>query len=268
MTIKRSLNVEGGLNFRELGGYKTTDGKTVKMHKVIRSGELSNLTTKGKEFLQDYGLKYDVDFRSFAEVDSKPDALPKGVYYDHLPVFKHDITRSSEFDDKASKTKATKGIAALGDHGYDDMIQTYDSLIKLDSSKQAYRKYFDDLLANDKDGHVLLFHCTAGKDRTGMGAVFLLTALGVDKDTIIQDYLLTNKTTKPFADQTLAKVKQASNDPKIYNSIKALLTVSMDYLNTAMTEIKKQSGSLHNYLQEEIKLTPEQVADLKKIYLE
>ncbi len=93
------------------------------------------------------------------------------------------------------------------------MIQVYVDLINQDHSKQAYRQFFDLLLANDKEDQSLLFHCTAGKDRTGMGAVFLLSALSVPEETIRTDYLLTNQASAAFVTQSLAKLQQKNTEP-------------------------------------------------------
>ena len=90
------IGVTSGRNFRELGGYETMSGKKIKMHKLLRTGNLADLSPFDKQFLTDYGVKYDVDFRSKQEVDNQPDRVPDGVEYIYDPVFSEDLTNSSK----------------------------------------------------------------------------------------------------------------------------------------------------------------------------
>ncbi|MBA1395289.1 tyrosine-protein phosphatase, partial [Lactobacillus sp. XV13L] len=131
--------------------------------------------------LSDYGVRYDIDFRSADEQYKVPDRLTKKAEYIFDPVFGVDLTQSSKFDEQekeAASAQKIEGMDEIPNNGYENMCNTYGELIQLESAKKAYRIFFDKLLANDQDQQALLFHCTAGKDRTGMGAVFFLTALG------------------------------------------------------------------------------------------
>lgn len=262
---ERVLNLEKGVNFRELGGYKTTDGKTVKYHKVLRSAGLADLTDNDLQFLKDYGLKIDVDFRSKAETTKKPDKYPAGVRYVWAPVFKEDETKSSEVQSKGYIPE----IDGDPTNGYAHMVQVYRDVITDESSKAAYRKFFTQLLLNKNEGETLIFHCSAGKDRTGMGAVFLLSALGVPFETIKEDYLLTNVASKEFVDDLVADLKaKGYTDPDLVNSIRDLMTVHYNYLATAIKTIDKMYGGMDKYIKNELKLTSTEITSLKKIYLE
>lgn len=268
MENKRLLNLEGGRNFRELGGYPTQDGRVIKTHKVIRSATLGQLTDKDLQYLSDYGIRYDIDFRSIDEQQAVADRVPPKAKYVFDPVFSVDLTQSSKFDEQEKASQPQHNIEGLTDipqDGHDNMCATYRELIHSDSAKKAYRIFFDYLLANEKDQQAVLFHCTAGKDRTGMGAVFLMTALGVDQKTIVDDYLLTNTVLEDYITEQL---QPFSNDPELYQSVKSLMQVSHDYLSAADEEVKKESGNWLNYVQNEIKVTPQEIADLKKIYLQ
>ena len=90
------LDIQQGFNFRDLGGYQTKDGHQVKMHKVVRSGMLNNLNDHDLQYLIDYGVKVDIDFRSIEEQESMPDKVPAGVRYLSDPVFPKDATKSNE----------------------------------------------------------------------------------------------------------------------------------------------------------------------------
>lgn len=256
----RILNLENGRNFRELGGYKTLDGKTIKYHKAIRSAGLGDLSDKDINFLGNYGLKTDIDFRSIDEAAKKPDKTPKGTKYVSLPVFKEDET-------EASKIQGTSipDLDYVPIDGYNHMLDAYLDMVNGDQAKLAYQSFFNELLTNSNDDEVLLFHCSAGKDRTGMGAFFLMSALNVPMTTIKDDYLLTNKASKSFIDNLLKQVVE--HEPTLVDTIKALMTVNINYLETAQKAIEETSGSIDNYIREELKVSDHDVSDLKKIYL-
>ena len=257
---KRILDIEKGVNFRELGGYQTEDGQLVKYHKAIRSAGLGDLTANDLNFLQQYGLKFDVDFRSQGEIDKKPDRIPDGTKYISLPVLKEDST-------EASKIQETKipGLSVIPIDGYAQMLDVYRNIITGERAIDAYRGFFDELLTNSNDNESLLFHCSAGKDRTGMGAVFFLHTLGVPMDTIVQDYLLTNTANQGYVRSVLRQAEQ--REPELVDSLRALMTVSEDYLLTAIDAMNDVAGSMDNYIKSELKVTDNEVADLRKIYL-
>ncbi|MFC6322558.1 tyrosine-protein phosphatase [Companilactobacillus baiquanensis] len=257
----RILDLEAGINFRELGGYETAAGKKVKYHKIIRSAGLDKLTDNDLNFLSNYGLKTDVDFRSQTEIDKSPDRIPTGTKYVSLPVFREDLTEASQIEDSVIPE-----IDFDPTNGYEHMLDVYKEIVTEDQSKKAYRNFFDELLGNSNDSDVLLFHCSAGKDRTGMGAVFFLYTLGVPLPTIKQDYLLTNQANKGYVANILKQVEK--RDASLVESIRALMTVSENYLAVAESVIKETSGSLNNYIRNELHVSENQVSDLQKIYLQ
>ena len=261
---ERVLNLEKGVNFRELGGYKTVDGRTVKYHKILRSAGLADLTDNDLQQLKDYGLKIDVDFRSKKEIDDKPDKRPEGVRYVWAPVFQDDET-------KASEVQSDTYIPEIGGdptNGYAHMLDVYRDIITGAPGKAAYRKFFNQLLLNTGDEEVLLFHCSAGKDRTGMGAVFFLQALGIPFETIKEDYLLTNVANKEYVKGLIKMLeKKGYTDPDVLNSVRDLMTVHYNYLATAIKTINSLYGNIDNYIKNELKVSESEITTLKKIYL-
>lgn len=263
MTQNRILTMEKGINFREMGGYQTKDGKQTKWHKVIRTGSLSDLTATDQSFLDQYGVRYDIDFRSPQEVLDAPDRVPGNAKYVYAPVFNVDETKNSDGSDKM-----TANLEEHPDSGFRHMLKVYRMIVTEQHAKNEYRRFFDNLLANDKPDDVLLFHCTAGKDRTGMGAVFLLTALGVDFETIKSDYLLTNVASVDRIEGATKAAQAKGASKETVDSLRALWSVDPAYLDAAMTEIKRQSGNLSHYLRTELKLTKNEITDLQRLYLE
>ena len=256
------LQIKNGVNFRELGGYQTTTGQQIRKRKLLRSAALSQLSTEDLNYLGEYGLKYDIDFRSPQERQKQPDRLPDQANYYFAPVFTVDQTRSQDDARQHDQRLLNEENA-----GFKQMLDAYNDIVLSVNAKKAYRQFFDLLLANDAPDQSVIFHCSAGKDRTGMGAVYALTALGVDQATIRADYLASNvflkERFKPMAD----RVPVAQQNPIYQENIQALSTVSEEYLDCALGTIQREAGSLEHYLATELGVTPAQQRELKKIYL-
>lgn len=257
------IGVTSGRNFRELGGYETLSGKKIKYHKLLRTGNLADLSPFDLEFLKDYGVKYDVDFRSKEEAEKQPDRVPEGAKYYFDPVFSEDLTNSSKSINDL-ETEAEKDP----NFGFDHMLFAYEDMIRSQSAQKAYRKFFDYLLANKKDGDTLIFHCTAGKDRTGFGALLVLSALGVPLKTIKEDYLLTNITTKDFIDNMVQRLKDNNMSENVIQSLRDVQSVHAEYINHAIKILNDDYGSINNYLRDVMKLSSADIMELRRIYLE
>ncbi|WP_155287060.1 tyrosine-protein phosphatase [Lacticaseibacillus zhaodongensis] len=256
------LNIHHGFNFRDMGGYPGAGMHTIKKHKLIRSGKLDELSDRDVHFLSDYGVRFDVDFRSADEKKAAPDRVPHGASYYSFPVFPTDETQVSK-----TREEEFKQFAADPRGGYKNMLQTYADMVLQDDAQKAYRQFFDLLLSNPDDGQALLFHCSAGKDRTGMGAVYLMSALGVNMATIKQDYIAANDYIQEPLRQILSSVQKQGANANLEQSITDLWTVKEDYLDSALTTIDHNYGSMRNYLHEALNLSDEQVTDLQRIYL-
>ena len=247
-------------NFRDMGGIKTHDGHVLKEKKIIRSGKLSDLNDDDVVFLEKYGLKHDVDFRSMSERKNEPDRIPASVSYHFAPVFPVDETRSGN-----DKWESRRNYYVDEQAAFKDMLDAYNDIVLQDCAKKAYREFFDVLLANDKDDESVLFHCSAGKDRTGMGAVYLLTVLGVDETVIRADYLASNKYLR--GQQKIEDVRALQKGEIFAKNIFNLGSVSEHYLDCALGTMAREYGSLGEYLEKELKLSANEQEDLRKIYL-
>lgn len=262
MEYERLLPIQHGNNFRDLGGYATDDGHTIKWGRLIRSGHLNTLDQQDLVTLNHLNIKYDLDFRAPDEITAQPDRVPAGATHKALPVFQTDETDASH-----SQEQIMADYSDRPDAGYEHMLTVYHDMVTTDQAKQSYQTFFDQLLGNS-DHTAVLFHCTAGKDRTGMGAAFLLSALNVDRPTIIRDYLLTNSVTKKYVDGRIKKMKQSGLPDAFTKNMFALSTVSPDYINTALQEIDSQYGDVKNYLHSYLGISDEQMKDLQKLYLD
>lgn len=261
-TNQRVLTMDHGYNFRDLGGYATKDGQTVKWQRVIRTASLAFLSDRDQQSLVDYGIKIDVDFRSNAEVSKSPDRIPDAISYHHLPVFPEDKTEASK-----SEAEMKAELKERRENGFQHMLDVYQDMIVTPQSHAAYQAFFNTLLSNTEADSGLLFHCTAGKDRTGMGAVFFLSALGVPQNIIKQDYLLTNETLSPLIQERLKKAQSEGISGTTLDSIKALMSVSSAYFDTAMKSVAANYGTMADFLTNALELSKQDVADLKTLYL-
>ncbi|WP_125704917.1 tyrosine-protein phosphatase [Lacticaseibacillus daqingensis] len=253
------LNIHHGFNFRDLGGYRTTDGRQVAPHRLVRASKLDQLSERDQAYLADYGVRWDVDFRSPEERDLAPDRVPAGATYHFDPVFPYDETQVTTWKEQQ------KAFAFDAQGGYKNMLQTYQDIITNPQSQTAYRQFFDLLLQNETGA--LLFHCSAGKDRTGMGAAFVLAALDVPEATIRTDYMTTNQYVGPAVDEVLTTAKAAGANANTQESLRDLWIARSEYLDTAFATVTQRYGSMRRYLSQALDLTDTQVAQLKQLYL-
>ncbi len=143
-------------------------------------------------------------------------------------------------------------------------------MVQLASAQQAYQELFQLVLSNQSGA--TLFHCTAGKDRTGFGAYLLLTALGVPRETILQDYLLTNDVTAAFRRrwvvQLRASTAELGNRDAVIKNRSDMMAVFPGYLTAAIETVNRLAGSPTQYLTDCLELTRGDLADLRRLYLD
>lgn len=259
MVNKRLLPIKNGYNFRDLGGYPTTDGHTTKWHRLIRSGSLARLDQADLKCLEKVPVKVDIDLRAPAEITAAPDHVPATAQYYQLPVFASDETDASHSDEEIAAQMQQPG------NGYRHMLDVYRRMVTITSAKKAYQKLFA-LLLEDHDG-TILYHCTAGKDRTGMASFLILSALGVDEEIIMEDYLLTNAVTHDFRDKWLQSMRDKGASEELVTNRAALSSVAPDYLNTAIKLIKENYGDVEHYLHDHLELTNDDITQLRRLYL-
>lgn len=260
----RLLDINSGHNFRDLGGYQTVDGRTIKWRQLLRTGSLAELNDADLTTLASIPVTQDIDLRGQAEVRQMPDRVPQTATYYHLPVFDEDETDASHSNEEIAQRMQEEG------NGYRRMLKVYSRMVTIPSAKRAFQQLFTHLLTNQSGA--TLFHCTAGKDRTGMAAFLILSALGVPRETILDDYLLTNSVTKDFREDWLAQMKkelpQTPATEILINNRRALASVNADYLNTAITAIENQYGDVQHYLTDYLELSDDQLHQLRDRYLE
>ncbi|MBJ6360038.1 tyrosine-protein phosphatase [Paenibacillus sp. GCM10012307] len=249
-------DIESRANFRELGGYCTIEGKVIKRGLLFRSGELSVLNENDLELLKGLSLHYMIDLRTESEQQQKP-TPDVGATIISLPALGGTVNPQEMFAHlKNMGEAANQGSLLLG---------AYKQFISSQEAVDAYKRFFDLLIA--ADGKPLLWHCTAGKDRTGFAAAILLHVLGVPYSIIKDDYLRSNQNRIEANKKWIAVIKQVIGDTEELQLIAEMMKVEPKYLDTAFEEAAKQYGSLDLYIEQALSLTPEKQALLKSIYL-
>jgi len=180
--LPRVVPLQGCSNLRDLGGYRATDGRRVRMGQVFRSASLAHLTEADLALFGTLGIRTVCDLRGVRESGLAPTRLPNGPAPDVLPL-------PIEPRVGASLRDLLRREEATGEDTYALLQTAY--LAYAGEHLTRYRALFALLLESGR--RPLLFHCSAGKDRTGFGAALLLTALGVPRKTVVADYLATNR---------------------------------------------------------------------------
>jgi protein-tyrosine phosphatase len=245
----RVLPLQGGRNFRDLGGYRTADGRMVKWGLLYRSGEMHDLTPADYSYLQKRGIRTVCDFRDTAERTREPTLWPAGqkpkVLSDDYTL---DVNAMKLPGDPSTWTHEQVVTA---------MTATYPQL--LDQFNGQYARMFAELLAGDAP---LAFHCTAGKDRTGVAAALLLTALGVPRATIVEDYLLSNQHMAPMPAHPTGFWARLSPE-----AAHAFAGVDRHYIDAVFAVTDRHPGGTMGYLKDKMGLGAPKIAKLRALYL-
>jgi len=263
--------LEGVPNARDLGGIRTADGRVIKEGRIIRSGPLDSLNDNDIEILKKIPLAAVVDFRTTWEQQQKKDIILDGVRYVDCPIIEKmgsGITRDTPFnhDDRARIFVYSAKEINSQTNGCELMKKMYISIISTDYAIEHYRLFIKAILENETGA--VLYHCTMGKDRVGMATVFILSALGVDEDTILNDYMLTRQRLNDSSTEMFNLCKTMTDDEDILYTIDRMEFAYVDYPITAIEYMKKESGSVVGYMLDKNLITEDEIELLKVKYLQ
>lgn len=247
-------------NPRDLGGYVGADGRKIKDGLLLRTGMVSCITPEDAAFLQRYGVKTIIDLRSPAECLNQPDAAIEGIKDLHIPVSSRDRTKAG-----ASLRELAELYKADPLAGFKHMLGTYQRMVTAEHSQKAFHRILS-FLAEAEGGTI--FHCSEGKDRTGMTAVLLLYLLGVDEETIRQDYLASGPALNDYRKKRDEEARANGESLIQRANLRSLGTVNNEYLDSALVAIEQNYGGMERFLAEEIAVTPDLRRKLQEKYLE
>lgn len=248
LNFSRHLSVSGTSNFRDLGGYAGHAGRAVRWRTLFRSDHLADLTPEGLQTLQKLGVVHALDFRGAQERQTQSYAWPQLRIHHH--AIEPTVVQQAFALVQAGGTLNVADSVTL-------MQETYRRFV-LDNGAQ-FAEFFRLLLESEGP---LVFHCTAGKDRTGWAAALILYVLGVSHDDVQQDYLLTNQYYRRPAAMA-ARAAQAMPQ-EILN---VLWRVEASFIDSAYTAVTQTHGSMEAYVREALGLTAEDRAELHHRYL-
>lgn len=256
----RLLNFEGISNFRDLGGYPAADGRTVKWGKLYRSGHLATASNADLAGLAELQLARFIDFRSGAEKTEEPNRLPDPASFALVEIPVLDEGNRNLFNEISTRIEE----GTLGDFDPDlTMVQANRQFA--DEFTPQFRQFVDTVL--EADGAPVLWHCTAGKDRTGFAAAVLLRILGVPQDIIMQDYLASSAPALESRRKELLMLRLFEGE-ETADKIAVMLGVEPAWLEAAFEQIDTTWGSFDNYVAEGLQLSAADVQRLRANLLE
>ena len=269
--LDRTLSFEGIENARELGGLVMQDGRTIRRGALVRSGELSKASDADVALLKERFALSDVfDFRFEAERSSKPDREMEGVTNTWLSTLPQAYLASfTAGRADTTTTQSTDLLEALTQYSFHPKAQEmaaglYPAIVSDTTSQRRYGEFLRGVL-NAKGG--ALWHCSQGKDRCGWGSAFVLAALGASRETIVEDFALSNVSYAQTIDVISAKIVEQGGGDAELSFIRAMVGVSVENFESTLDLIDAQYGSLQNYLEQALGFTAAEQERMKQKYL-
>ena len=249
---KRKLNMQGTPNFRDFGGYRSASGHSVRWGFLFRSGQLSSLSEQDVDMLEALELDLVFDFRRTEEQEKDPSILPKSRPPRVLSLPITPGSNASFFEQNDTNVRSM--IEFMVDINRDFA----------EAQTSTYSRMFKEIL--EVGGARLLVHCAAGKDRTGFAAAMILLALGVPRELVMHDYMLTSEFFSPALE--IDRLRRKYEIDLEAETILPMLEVREDYLAAALASIDRRYSSVEAYLDEELGVGEYERAELRGRYLE
>lgn len=237
-------------NIRDLGGVKTADGRVIVAKRLLRSSDLHRLSPQELAILKDeYHLKVVVDFRSTNSTIARKDQIDSSIKYYHKYTLEFLENNSYNRDITIDPDDFFKGV--------------YRSLALQKEAIEAYAKFFRILIANNQGA--ILWHCTSGKDRTGIASALLLYILGCDMETIYHEHFRTNEVTLPMLETKLREINP--NDVDSIKYYQAYYVAKKEFIDEYFHAIIEHYVSLDDYIEKQIKVSKMEKDILRERYL-
>jgi len=233
---ERTLQLEGAVNFRDLGGYPTTDGRRVRWGQVYRSGRLSELTANDVNYLHALGIQMVCDLRADEEISIDPDLTVSGIQYQHIPL-----------NDTASQWERLFALL-FNPAALKGLMRKAYTRTMIDDNAPVFGSVLTRI--SDPDNRPTIVHCTAGKDRAGLTSALLLLHLGVPDEVVIADYTLSNRDYATFRAYTEKMFAQLSNLRISVDDLYPLLTADAETMRMTIDHIRTKYGTVTDYLRD------------------
>jgi protein-tyrosine phosphatase len=244
--MERRIDLEGVSNFRDLGGYQSDSGRRTKWRRFFRSDTLSSLTDDDVDKVCELGVNTAVDLRYREERQLEPSRFLRHEQVEVLEMGLEHRPDASFLD----SFESIPDVAAFARNYMTDNYRNYPFL---------YAEGYSTLIRRLANGERVIVHCTAGKDRAGTAAALVLSALGVPRETVFEDYLLTNR----YWDR--GGRERPGMDAE---TVASIFSAREDYLDAAFTSIETRCGTVERYLEDVLKLESSTLASLRAFCLE
>ena len=246
----RIIEMSNIKNFRDMGGYFTRTDQQMKWGKIFRSGDLSSATLYDQERIRRLNIRTIIDFRSDRTAKRYPILVHPNIRKISLPITPLDDEKINEMMDNEHLTRSD-AIRDVQD-SYIGIIENY---------KSVFAEMFN--ILTDENNYPVLLSGSLGKDRVGLASFFILYAVGIPQNVIIDDYLLSRQTVD------ISKIAQnVKTKPEYFQeAVTALMSVNPAYINYSIDYINQKYGSIDNYLEKELKLTSGKKILLRKYLL-
>ena len=265
--MKQAIPLLSIRNARELGGYKASDGRQVRSGVLLRTGCLYGISADDMRTLTDvYRTAHIIDFRMEEELAAAADPAVGDAVCHHLNVIDPSLFPDTGEEEEIGGLDIVRSVALSEQIGAMDG-RMYIGFLSSQAGRAAYEGFFRVLLSADPD-RAVLWHCTSGKDRTGLAAMLLLSLLGVDEETVVSDFLLTNDFNAKEIDEARRDLASQGFDPDfIEKAVLVLSAVDGRVLRRAIAYLKEEYGSVTGYIRCGLHLTEAEIDSLKEKYL-
>lgn len=257
--ISQPVQLEGVPNCRDLGGIVNTEGKKIKKGMLFRSSDLHNATNADVFKLNSLGVDNDVDLRMEEEILSKPDRMANRWDLYHFPVFKAVELADTEGNVFSTIEQFLKNAEVF-------MTDMYPEMLLPEQAVKTWKNFFKLLLKENSGG--IIYHCTEGKDRTGIASILIEAALDVDEEKIFEDYMETNELVGSLIEENHKKLEKLPFDSEhLQQDFVWYLKTEPCYFDAAKKAVEP-FGGWKGYLKEKIGLTDDDFKTLQNKYLE
>ena len=273
LSAQQFLPVRGIVNARDLGGYTVQDGRKVRDKMLIRAAHLADATAADLDYLAAFPVTKVIDFRKEDELKGKTDRAVPGAECFALPVDASGNAMAGATEEEKKKFTGRKKFevkkvivfAAFNEKAQKVARDMYPTLLFDPDCQHQFAEFFRLVLATENGA--VLYHCTQGKDRTGIASALLLAALGADRETIVADFDATNQVYEKDVRKYSRRVRFWGGGDQEVAVVKAFLGCNTENFIAALDRIDREYGSLEAYLKGPMGLSEEDIRLLRERYL-
>ncbi|MBN6885793.1 protein-tyrosine phosphatase [Cytobacillus horneckiae] len=254
--INNILPLTGAVNFRDMGGIQTADGRTIKKGLLFRAAALTDLTADDIVQISALNLKRIFDYRRFEEANRQPDPILESVINERISVMDEEnvinnIFVNHQFDQQYYR-KFTRA----------HFLKIY---TEMPINNPSYKRLMN-FLKKPKENLPLVHHCTGGRDRTGVGAMIIQMTLGVPFETIMEDYLFSNHALENYHNKIFHKTAAFFNETE-HKEFRESFLLQEDYLLASKQAIEQKYGNFDYYLEKEFQITEQVRNEIQEVVL-